>query len=251
VRPFALAAAVVLVASLPWLCARRDGAAPTAMPPPPKPVAPELREPLRKIEEAILQGKLEEARVLLMQQVSANPKSGRVRYLLGNLDIAEHDPAAGLTAYDEALKLDPGLRGDAGLLLTVRRLLPDRKLGPPALDLLADRVGLPAHAALAEVASSDRRAELRGKARAACERLGCLAEVDQVKSLTLDLQQGKTCEERRQAVKALAATGDKRALEPLQKMKRARGNFLQDLLGRPGNQCLRKDLDQALEALGG
>jgi tRNA A-37 threonylcarbamoyl transferase component Bud32/tetratricopeptide (TPR) repeat protein len=239
VRPFALAAGVVVIASLPWLCARRPVA--------PKPVAPELREPLRKIEEAMAAGKLQEARVLLMQQISAAPGSGRVRLVLGNLDIAEHDPAAALEAYDQALRLDPGLRGDAGMLLAVQRLLPDRKLGPPALDLLIDRAS--ASAAVAEVASSERRTEMRQKARAACQRLGCA--VDQVKSLTLDLQQAKTCEERRQAVKALGATGDKRALEPLQKLKRARGNFLQDLLNRSGNQCLRKDLDAALEALGG
>jgi tRNA A-37 threonylcarbamoyl transferase component Bud32/tetratricopeptide (TPR) repeat protein len=251
VRPFGLAAAVVVIASLPWLCVRRDPAALTSLPPAPRPVAPELREPLRKVEEAMLQGKLQEVRILLMQQISSNPRSGRVRYLLGNLDIAEHDPAAALAAYDEALRLDPSLRGDAGLLLAVGRLLPDRKLGPLALDLLVDRVGVPAHAALAEVASAERRMEMRTRARGACERLGCLAEVDLVKSLTLDLQQGKTCEDRRQTVKALAATRDRRALEPLQKMKRARGNFLQDLLGRPGNQCLRKDLDAALEELGG
>jgi tRNA A-37 threonylcarbamoyl transferase component Bud32 len=250
VRPGLLAAFVAAMIALPLVCSHRQGAAPTLAPPPPRPVEPALKAPLRRIEEAMAAGQLREARALLMEQISQHPENGRVHYLLGNLDIIEKDPASALDAYDEALRLDPGLRGDANLLLAVRRLVPDKRLGPPALDLLIRRIGKPAGAALAEVASDDRRADLRHDARAACESLGCLAQVDLVRSYALDLQQGKTCEERRSAVQALGATKDRRAVEPLKRARRVTGGFMGSLLGG-GNRCIRKDIDAALEELEG
>jgi hypothetical protein len=71
-----------------------------------------------------------------------------------------------------------------------------------------------------------------------------------VRSYALDLQQGKSCAERRAAVEALAATRDPRAVEPLRKARRVTGGFMGALTGG-GNKCIRKDIDAALEALGG
>jgi hypothetical protein len=247
-RPAAFVVALGLL-GLPMVCRHPQGAAPTLAPPPLRPVEPALAGEIRRIDAAMGAGQLNEARAMLMQQISRHPDSGRLRYLLGNLEIIEKNPAAGLEAYDEALRLDPGLRGDANLLISVRRLLADRKLGRQAFDLLALRVGKPAGAALAEVASEDRRPDFRRDARQACETLGCRPAVDLVRSYSLDLQQGKTCEERRTAVQGLGSSGDPRAVEPLRRARRVTGGLLESLRGG-GNRCIVKDIDAALKALG-
>jgi cytochrome c-type biogenesis protein CcmH/NrfG len=249
VRPGLLGGLVVLLAVIPFLCSRPPPTAPAAAPPKPKPVEPALQAPIKRIEEAMAKGQLSEARLLLMQQISGNPANGRMRYLLGNLDFAEKNPAAGLEAYEEALKLDPGLRADAALLLNVRNLLNDRKLARPALSLLTDRIGRPAGATLAEVATEDRRPEFRQAARDACRQVGCADGVDLVKSYTLDLQQGKTCEAKRAAVQGLGATRDPRAIETLKKARRSGGGVLGEIFGG-GNRCIRKDIDAILQELG-
>jgi tRNA A-37 threonylcarbamoyl transferase component Bud32 len=249
VRPSALALGVLVLASLPFICARQPPTAPAAAPPRPKPVEPALQAPIRRIEEAMAKGQLNEARLLLMQQISQNPTSGRMRYLLGNLDFAEKNPAAGLVAYEEALKLDAGLRADAAMLVNVRNLLGDRKLARQALDLLTERIGRPAGAILAEVASEDRRPEFRQTAREACKTVGCAGDVDLVKSYTLDLQQGRTCEARRAAVAGLGATKDPRIVEILKKARRSGGGLLGDIFGG-ANRCIRKDIDAILQEMG-
>jgi serine/threonine-protein kinase len=249
-RP-ALLAAGLLVLALPLLCARHQPpTAPAAAPPPPRPVEPALKAPLKRIEEAVARGQLAEARLMLMEQISQNPGNGRMRYLLGNLDFAEKNPSAGLAAYDEALRLDPGLRGDAAMLLNVRNLLGSKALGRAALDLMAERIGRPAGAALAEVATEDRRLEFRQVARDACQSVGCADKIDLVKSYTLDLQQGKTCDARRAAVQGLGATKDVRVIEILKRARRANGGLLGDIFGGGGNRCLRKDIDAVLTDLG-
>lgn len=245
--PWTLGALVLCLMVLPWICVG-GGAAPSATPPPPRPVAPELKIPLKNIEDAIASSRLAEARLLVMQQISAHPKNGRLRFLLGNLEFAEKNADAGLAAYGEALRLDPGLRGDAALLLHVQRLLADRKRARDALDMLIAQVGKPASAILAEIATDDRRQEFRVSARAACQSLGCADQVDYVKSYALDLTQGRTCDERREAVSKLVETNDARAIEPLKKARRtARG--LSTLFGG-GNYCIRKEIDAGLEELG-
>jgi serine/threonine protein kinase len=254
--PAVVGALLVGVVVVPFLCSGGEGAAPTATPPAPRPVEPALEAPLKRAEEAMARGARAEARLSLMQKVSEHPKNARVRYLLGTLEFAERNPAAGLVRYREAVELDPGLRADPALLINVRGLLEDRKLAREALDMMIEKLGRPAGEALAEVASDDRRPEFRVEARQACARLGCAAKVDKVRSFTLDLQQGKRCEEWRAAIQALAATGDKRAIEPLRKFRRgggAGGRFADSVsrLFGAGNSCVHKDIDAALAALEG
>ena len=226
------------------------GASPKLEPPKPKPVAPELRSPIKAIEENMAKGHLTEARVIIMQQISSHPKDGRVRFLLGNLEFADKNPVAGLRAYEEALRLDPGLRGDAALLVNIRAELDDKKLGFAALEMLVKQVGKPAGEVLASVATDDRRLEFRRYAREGCESLGCLEKVDLVASYSLDLIQGRSCEEKREAVKKLGETGDKRAIEPLKKARSEPRSLLGGILGRSSNACIAKDINAALTALG-
>ena len=251
-RPWAIPGLVILLL-LVLVLARgsgHKGSAPKLEPPKPRPVAAELKSPIKHIEDAMAKGQITEARVLIMQQISAHPSEGRVRYLLGNLEFADKNPAAGLQAYEEALRLDPGLRGDAALLVNIRSELNDRKLGLVALEMLIKQVGKPAVDILADIASDDRRAEFRTAAREGCETLGCSKKVDLVNSYSLDLSQGHSCDEKRAAVQKLGETGDARAIEPLRRARSERRSFLGGILGNTGNGCILKDIDAALTALG-
>jgi len=244
---------VVAILLLVLLLARgggRKGASPKLEPPKPKPVAAEMKSPIKHIEETMAKGSLTEARVLIMQQISAHPSDGRVRFLLGNLEFADKNPSAGLQAYEEALRLDPGLRADAALLVNIRSEINDRKLGTVALEMMIKQVGKPAGELLADLASDDRRAEFRKAAREACETLDCGKKVDLVNSYSLDLTQGRTCEEKREAVQKLGETGDKRAIEPLKRARSERRSLLGGFLSTSGNACIVKDIDAALTALG-
>jgi hypothetical protein len=252
-RRFAVPGVVVLLLFV-LLLARggggRKGASPKLEPPKPKPVAAEMKSPIKHIEETMAKGLITEARMLIMQQISAHPGDGRVRYLLGNLEFADKNPSAGLQAYEEALRLDPGLRGDAALLVNIRAELNDRKLGLVALEMLIKQVGQPANDLLADMASDDRRTEYRKVAREACATLDCGKKVDLVNSYSLDLAQGRSCEEKREAVQKLGETGDKRAIEPLKRARSERRSLLGGFLSTSGNACILKDIDAALTALG-
>lgn len=252
-RRFAIPGVVVLF--LLVLVLARGGASKRAValkqePPKPKPVAVELKSPIKHIEETMAKGLFAEARVLIMQQISAHPSEGRVRYLLGNLEFADKNPAAGLQAYEEALRLDPGLRGDAALLVNIRSELNDKKVGHAALEMLVKQVGKPASDILADIATDDRRADFRRYAREGCEQIDCTKKVDLVASYVLDLQQGRSCEEKREAVQKLGATGDSRAIEPLKKARGERRGVLGGIFSSSGNGCIVKDIDAALTALG-
>jgi serine/threonine-protein kinase len=246
--------AVVVALLLVLLFARGGGSKKTVAlkqePPKPKPVAVELKSPIKHIEETMAKGLLTEARVLIMQQISAHPNEGRVRYLLGNLEFADKNPAAGLQAYEEALRLDPGLRGDAALLVNIRAELNDKKVGYAALEMLVKQVGKPARDILADVATDDRRADFRRYAREGCQQIDCGKKVDLVASYSLDLAQARNCEEKREAVQKLGESGDPRAIEPLKKARAERRSLLGGFLSASGNACVIKDIDAALTALG-
>ncbi len=240
---------VLALVIVPSLCYRAADLG--SSPPPPKAVPPATAEPLRKVEEAMARGRFGEARASLLQLLSQHPKEARVHFVYGNLEVVEKRPLGALAAYDQALALDPGLRGDAALLINVKGLAADRdrKVAAAAVGLAADRIGAPAAGLLAEVGSGDARAELRTAAREACERIACSPRVDLVRSHTLDLSQAKSCDEKREAVRRLASTKDARAIEALRKARAIRGALGGLFVG--GNDCVRKDIDLAIKELGG
>ncbi len=252
-QPWAKPVAALLAAGLvvALLFGHRHGAAPRLQPPRPMPVAQEMKSPIKQIEDAMAKAHFAEARVLIMQQISEHPDVARVRYLLGNLEFADKNPGVGVQAYEEALRMDAGLRGDAALLVNLRGLLPDKKLGRTTLDLMIRQVGVPACSALAEMASNDRRMDFRQDARSACDNLRCPDKVDRVQSYALDLAQGRSCAEKREAVQQLGASKDLRAVEPLRRARYGeRGGLLGRVLGVTGNACIIKDIDAALKELG-
>jgi tRNA A-37 threonylcarbamoyl transferase component Bud32/tetratricopeptide (TPR) repeat protein len=245
---FGVLGVVLMLVIVPTLCSRATN--PGATPPAPKAVAEVVTQPLQDVEAAVARGRFVEARAMLLQLLSKYPKEARVHFTLGHLEYVEKKPLAALAAYEQAVRLDPGLRGDAGLLLNLRALTGDRdkRVAQAALTLAIDRIGVPAASLLAEIASDDNRLEMRTEAREACAKLGCSEQIDMAKSLGQDLGQARTCDEKREIVRKLAATKSARAVEVLKKARGVRG-ALGGLFGG-GNDCVRKDIDAALADLG-
>src|SRR5262249_41482508 len=154
---------------------------------------------------------------------------------------------AALSAYREALRLDAGYRGDPTLVRNVRQLVEDRRMAEPAIEFLARDIGEPAGAALAEIASFDKRPQLRHLGWQSCEQVGCVKKIDRLQSYLLDLSQAKSCEERREVVHKLKELGDARALDALKRAKRRGGGFFGLFEG--SNSCMKADLDEAIESL--
>jgi hypothetical protein len=233
--------------SRPFLALVLFAAWPSQRPTTPKPVAPAMAELLRPANEALERGDLPTARALVQQLLTTHSEAAPVHYVLANLSYAERDHVAALSEYRETLRLDAGYGGDAVLLRNVRDLVGNKRFTDDAIALLTRDVGKPAGAMLADIASNDRRYEIRSKARNACATLACTRQIDLVQSYILDLGQAKSCEERRDAVIQLGRIGDTRALEPLRKLKR-RGGGIFGLFGG-GNECMKADLDDALARL--
>jgi len=71
------------------------------------------------------------------------------------------------------------------------------------------------------------------------------------KAALLDLQNGKTCDDRRAAVVRLRNLGDPRAIAPLKKARRRMRGGILGIGDSNTNSCLKKDAEAAIVALGG
>ncbi|MBI4509705.1 MAG: serine/threonine protein kinase [Deltaproteobacteria bacterium] len=166
---------------------------------------------------------------------------GHSRALLGR-------DTEGLTAYERAVALNPSLAFDETMRRNVAGML-DRKasgVGLLAIEFLAVRVGKTARPILIEQASRGKVREVRQRALSIASRLGVLEEVNRVESHSLDLVQGLSCKERREAIPKLRALGDKRAIPALRKAIGRKGGLLglQDI-----NTCLHQDAREAIQVL--
>jgi serine/threonine-protein kinase len=249
-RPVAVGVPVLLVLLLVVWAAAGGGkpapVGPAAPPPAPQPLKPDVAAALRPAEEAIGRGDLQAARAILQAQLSAHPESGRVHLLFGHLLFAEHQVKEALGQYREAVQRDPGFRGDAALLANVRGLLDEKAHADAAFTLLCDQIGQPALDDLVRLSTEARTADMRRRAMAAVTRLGSAARLDRYRVLSSDLKEAKTCAEKRDAILALKALGDRRAIPELKRMYHARYGFL----GRKvAHACVRPELGEALKAL--
>ena len=110
-----------------------------------------------------------------------------------------------LGAYERAMSLDPAVALDARVQDNVADLVADddEDLALAALDLMARRLGAPAHPFVVEIATGSPSMALRHRALAIAEEKGIEAGVNRVTSYGLDLQQGDTCRRRLGAVMRL------------------------------------------------
>jgi hypothetical protein len=87
---------------------------------------------------------------------------------------------------------------------------------------------------------------VRQRARAIAKQRGIAARVDELESYSLDLEQGATCNRRREAVGKLRALGRKEAIPALRRAAELRGAS-----GERPNACLEKDAAAAIRHLEG
>ena len=161
---------------------------------------------------------------------------GRARDQLGK-------DADALAAYETAVSL--GSTTDPALVAFVEDQLKNRpKLALRALELLP-KLGRPGEQLLTEQASRGKNNAVRIRARDLAAAAG-IANVDLLGSITLDLEKGTTCKERKDAVARLRALRDKRAIAPLRRARGRHGGFLnlEDL-----NACLDRDAAEAIDFL--
>jgi serine/threonine-protein kinase len=156
---------------------------------------------------------------------------------------ADADQARGalldaVSGYERALMSDPALARDAGIRANLTRIATgkDAVAAVVALDLLARSVTPPARDVIAAQASKNPSREVRERAFAIAVRDRFLDTVSLLDSYVLDLQQAKTCDERRAVIGKLRDLGDSRASAAL---RRAKAQFA----------CIERDATDALAAL--
>ncbi|MGB5812598.1 MAG: serine/threonine-protein kinase [Polyangiales bacterium] len=174
---------------------------------------------------------------------------------VGHEQVSKHLPMNALIAYEKSVSLDPALARNKLMRANVESML-ERKSPPVVVDAALDLLGTLVSVAndktaavqLVEMASSSKDMRRRQKAAAVAHDVGLSAEIDHLASYILDLEQGETCELRKEAVGKLRALGDKRAIPALRAARtRPRGG-----LGRKRvntNACLRASASESARYL--
>ncbi|MDH3199466.1 MAG: serine/threonine protein kinase [Myxococcales bacterium] len=174
---------------------------------------------------------------------------------LGHAQANKELSMQALIAYEKALSLDPELANNKRMRANVERML-DKKSPPDVVDAALDFLGMLVSTAgdqtaadqLIDFASSSKEPRRRHKAVKVAEEVGLSDRIDRLDSYTLDLQQGETCPDRKEAVANLRALGSKKAIPALRKARnRPRGG-----LGRKRvntNACLRGSANEAIQYL--
>jgi serine/threonine-protein kinase len=175
----------------------------------------------------------------------------RAELALGHERLAERRGVEGLEAYRRALALDPSVSDDPTLARNVQRLVGarDRALAMAAVGVLGEMDGEAARDRLVALASGEKRMSIRAQARFLAEKRGAGDLVDRLRSFSLDLAQGRTCEERADAVPALRALGDRRAIPVLERARKRRTAGVLGFGRRSLNGCMRAQLDEAIAHL--
>lgn len=214
----------------------------------PAPAAGELATRIRIVEGLLANGDIVKARLSLEQLLSENPRSGRVRYLMGRVAFADDRHAEALAEYRQAIELEPGFRGDPVLVQHLGIALGEQKLADPALDLAIDEVGKPAADLLTKVANGNGELRRRERAARALNDLGEGKRVDTVALRIAQLKHAGACEDKKPLVVALGKSDDLRAL-PVLRAQRQRGG-LDGLLGNePPIGCMKAELGEAIARL--
>jgi len=242
-----VAAVVVGVVALPKVFHRT---VPSARLTRPAPAAGELAARTRAVEALLANDDLVKARLSLEQLLSENPRSGRVRYLMGRVAFADGRHAEALADYRQAIQLEPGFRGDPVLLEHLGVALGEPKVAETALDLAIDQVGKPAADLLTKIANGSGELRRRERAARALDEMGEGKRVDTVALHIAQLKRAGACEDKKPLVVALGKSDDLRAL-PVLRAQRQRGG-LDGLLGNePPIGCMKTELAEAITRLEG
>jgi serine/threonine protein kinase len=179
-------------------------------------------------------------------QTASDPQAQLQR---GHAYAALRDPRA-VSAYGAALTLLPELERDPALRANLAAMANDKDpaTSAAAFELLITRTQVSEARARLAAATVDPIAEKRAALLALVERLELSEPIDWLTVYALDLEQGKSCEERRPAIAKLRALGDPRAVELLEKAIERKGKTA-PWKGKAVNQCLFDDARAALDFL--
>jgi eukaryotic-like serine/threonine-protein kinase len=196
----------------------------------------------------LARGNPQEAIELLERRHDDIREDGPALLQLGHAHAAKRENAAALSAYAAALGRAPELVADPALETNLEVMLDEEQPSVvlDAIDLLlvthlADEAAIDK---LVEWATSHAEPSVRHRALELANTHNVGDRVDRVASFSLDLANGDSCEERREAVAKLRALGDRRAIEPLTRASFVKGSNKKNI-----NACLRDDAEEAVRYL--
>ena len=197
------------------------------------------------------QGMADQAIQLIHDQLGDARDDAGAQLVLGHCLVYQNQFDQALAAYGRVAALDPALARDKEMNSDLSYLLArrDQQVALRALDLIATLDTAGARNILVATASKDRRTAVRHRARELAEAAGVGRKIDRLQSYELDLRQGRSCEERAQAVPALRALGDKRAIPALKHARYRRSGGVLGFGSHAANQCMRAALDAAIADL--
>jgi serine/threonine protein kinase len=179
-------------------------------------------------------------------------KDPDAQLVLGEAYAAKNEPLEAVEAYRHALSLAPDLESDKKLRASLRSMAADKDPDVVAkvFDLWVGHTKDPdAKPAILNAAVSQSY-ERRHAVAPVVDKYG-LGDRDQLlKAYTLDLEEGDTCDKRKEAVAKLRALSDPRAIEPLERAvaKKIKSGPMR---GKPVSGCLIDDANAAIGYLRG
>ena len=200
--------------------------------------------------ERLGQGDPQGAIAVLEEDSDTLAKDPAAQLVLGHSFSALRSNEKAIAAYRAALTLDPERRSDEKLRVNLEVMLDDRvgEAAVTAFELWAEHYrDDEADAKLIGLAMTQKNNAVRSKVVEEVRRRNIDERVDWVASYVLDLIHGQECEDRKQAVSRLRATGDKRAIPHLKKAANRR--VKRKKKWRPINRCLREDALEAVQYL--
>lgn len=209
------------------------------------------QRPLAEQAEILLaQGAPKKAIVLLENNKEAIVEDPQALLQLGHAYASTRANAKAAAAYQRVLALNPAMSAESkGKLRANLVVMLDDRDGQAvvgAADILAGRFDdQAARDKLVELASSHKDNDVRHKAVELVMAYNLNEQVNWLGSRTLDLEEGKDCEERRQAISKLRALDDRRALPALKQAVDRKGRYGK-WRGKFINRCLREEAREAI-----
>ena len=164
-------------------------------------------------------GACNEAAVDLLNLLRDQPRLAEGHYLLGVAEFCRRRYRSTLQAYARAIEIDTRYRRDVRVLAHLGQLMETRKIQEQAVSFVGVHLGREGLPLLVKQASQGRNSDARHSAITYAARLGGASQIDWVSSLSLDLAQLPTCEERCKVVARLGQLGNARALTALRKAR--------------------------------
>jgi len=189
---------------------------------------------------------------ILEQNKTTIAEDAMAQLVLGHAHAARAENVAALDAYTRALALDPSVEARDRFRANLRTMAADKQdlvVVARAFDLWVRTQDPAAKQALANAAISEDM-QRRQAVVPVIEAHKLVEIVDWWVAYSLDLEQGATCEDRKQAVPKLRALGDKRAIAALERAVERRGKW-GATRGKLINTCLAGEAKTAIGYLKG